>query len=544
MEHESLDDQLDALVAEYSDLLGRGESPRRADYLARVPGPARPGLERVLKMIEAGLAQAPSAQRPLAPGLRLGHYELVREIGRGGMALVWLAQDTQLRRPVALKVLRPGLALEQRHADRFQREGQAIAKLAHPHIVQIFGVGADAGYHYLAMEFVEGPSLATVLEALAETPQPWTAEDLARTTGIPSLAEENRGYEQALAHLLAPVAEALAVAHDAGLVHRDVKPSNILLHRDGRAVVADFGLAKGEGDPALSLTGDTLGTPYYMSPEQAYVTGHEVDHRTDVYSLGVTLYEALSGARPFGGDSFLEVIESIRTNATPSLPPIKGERSRDATAVVRRAMQRNPEERYPSARALHADLCNLAGYRATVARQAEGSPLRRVWSEVRLASSGMPYEYKSPREFLGLPLVHVISGPRLPGQGRRVAKGWFASGDVAIGGLIATGPAAVGTIAIGGFAAGGFSWGGIAAGLLCFGGITFGGVVMAGIGVAYLAFAGVAIGYGAVGGMAYGKYTMGGKPNGTYRIGEGYRDEEAVEFFQAHLPWFAENWMP
>ena len=530
-----LDDLLDRLVSEYADRLSGGAAPDRAAWLRRVPADARPGFERVLKMIEAGLAQPPSAGTALAPGMRLDHYELVHEIGRGGMALVWLAQDRELRRPVALKILRPGLALEARHADRFRREALAIASLKHPHVVQIHGVGQEAGYHFLAMEFVEGPSLATVLEALPADRTP-TAEDLARATGITALAADGRDFERALAHLLAPVAEALAVAHERGLVHRDVKPSNILVHRDGRAVVADFGLAKGADEPALSLTGDALGTPFYMSPEQAYVTGNRVDHRTDVYSLGVTLYEALSGRRPFEGDSFLEVIEAIRTTVPPSLRSVRHACSKDAAALVRKAMAREPEQRYATAADMHADLVALAEGRTTRALQDEGGPLRQFWTQFRLYSSGQTFEYVSARRFLGLPLVHVVSGPRYPGQRRRHARGWLAFGDVAVGGL-ACGQIAAGGVAIGGLSAGLVGWGGLTAGLLCWGGMGVGLIAFCGVAFGWLAIGGAAFGYGAMGGYARGVYAMGGSPHGEHVIGGGRHDAEAEAWFRDVLPW-------
>ncbi|MCZ6597530.1 MAG: serine/threonine-protein kinase, partial [Planctomycetota bacterium] len=248
MQTDSIDDLLDQLVAEYSDRVAAGDAPTKAEVLERVPAAARPGLERCLKMIDAGSAQAPGVMRPLAPGLQVDQFKLLRELGRGGMAIVWLAQDTELKRPVALKLLRPGLAFEERHVDRFRREALAIARLRHAHIVQIHGVGEAQGYHYLAMEFVEGPSLATVLAALPTDRSP-TADDLARALGRPSLAAPGRTLEQAVQRL----------GHQHGLVHRDVKPSNILIHDDGRAVIADFGLAKGSDDPALSLTGDPIG---------------------------------------------------------------------------------------------------------------------------------------------------------------------------------------------------------------------------------------------------------------------------------------------
>jgi len=537
-----LDDRLDALVARYSDEVAAGGRPSKQLFLEDVPPAARAGLERCLKMIDAGVAATPPGALALGPGLSLGRYELLREIGRGGMALVWLARDQQLRRPVALKILRPGLALESAHVDRFRREALAIARLRHRHIVQIHEVGTDRGFHFLAMEYVEGPSLARVIESLGAR-HGWGAEELARAAGLPQLGTRGRNLEQALAALLVPVAEALASAHASGIVHRDIKPSNILLRGDGSPVVADFGLAKSDGDPALSLTGDTLGTPYYMSPEQAWLSSVSVDQRTDVYSLGVCLYEALSGRRPFEGASVLEVFEKIRTSLPPSVRSLESRASRDAAALVRRCMARRVEQRYTEAGALAADLRALAEGRPTAARVAEGGALRRGWMHLRLYTSGLPYEYRSERRFLGLPLVHVISGPRQPGAPRRVARGWLASSpEVAIGG-IAFGQRAYGAIACGGIACGLlFSWGGIALGLLsAFGGLAAAGLAMGGLSAGYLAFGGVSVGYGAVGGMAWGVYAMGGKTYGSHVIDDRRQDLSEEQFFDAVLgfqpPW-------
>jgi len=535
---EPLDDLVDRLVAEYSDALAAGRAPRKQAFLERVPAGARAGLERCLKMLEAGLVQPPAPGHLLVPGALLGRYRLVRELGRGGMALVWLAQDSELRRAVALKVLRPGLALEATHVDRFRREALAIARLKHPSIVQIHDVGSERGFHYLAMEYIEGPSLARVLEALgAVTERRYTSEELARAAGVPALARADRTLEQGLAALFAPVAEALAVAHAQGIVHRDVKPSNLLLRADGTPVIVDFGLARADGDPALSLTGDTLGTPHYMSPEQAWIAGTKLDHRTDVYSLGVCLYESLAGARPFDGASVLEVFEKIRTSFPPSLATLERRASRDVAALVRRAMARTPEERYPDARALAADLNALAQGLPTQARLAEGGELRRLFSTWRMLRSGRTFEYVSARSLLGWPLVHVHAGPRPPGQGTRVARGWLASSpEVAIGGL-AFGSRAYGGIACGGIAGGlVFAWGGVAFGLLSsFGGLALALFSFGGVAAGYLPMGGVSFGYGAIGGFAVGHYAMGGEARGTYVISERRQDLTQEQFFEAVL---------
>ncbi|HKE02236.1 MAG TPA: serine/threonine-protein kinase, partial [Planctomycetota bacterium] len=401
-----IDDLLDRLVAEYSDARAAGRAPARDAVLARVGPGHRPALERCLRMIDAGAASAPSAV--LAPGLVLDRFRIVRELGRGGMALVFLAEEPELRRHVALKVIRPGLAMERRHVDRFRREAAAMARLEHPHVVRVFGVGEARGFHYLAMEHVPGPTLADVLARLPRDGPSGPAE-LAEASGIASLASAP-SRERAVALLLAPVASALAAAHAAGLVHRDVKPSNVLLHPSGRAMLADFGLAKGDDDPALSLTGDALGTPWYMSPEQAGAMGPKIDARTDVYSLGVALFEALTSRRPFEGATALAVLEAIRTEAPPSVRSLSPTLSRDADAVVRRAMQRSPGDRYATARELADDLAALAEGRPTRALAEQGGPMRSFFGRMRAASAGEPYEYRSPREWLGLPLIHVNVG--------------------------------------------------------------------------------------------------------------------------------------
>jgi hypothetical protein len=284
------------------------------------------------------------------------------------------------------------------------------------------------------------------------------------------------------------------------------------------------------------LTGEPLGTPYYMSPEQAvFADAPKVDHRTDVYSFGVMLYEAMSGRRPFEGDTFLEVIESIRMRQPPPLTSLARGRSRDAAALVRKAMARLPDDRYATARALLEDLEALAAGNGTRALLDEGGWLRRAWSQLRLASSGHPYEYRSARTFLGLPLVHVIAGPRPPGRRRRVARGWLASGDIAIG-LIAAGPIAIGGIALGAIGLGAFTWAGIALGLNACGGIAVGWQTFGGLSLGWFAFGGLALGYGAMGGFARGYYAVGGNADGVHVI----PDPQAEAWFAESLPWFLE----
>jgi serine/threonine protein kinase len=498
-----LDDLLDAIVAEYQDRIASGGEPSLDEFLSRAPAEHRAALERTLRMIRAGTASAPRASRVLVPGVQLGAYKLVREIGRGGMAIVFHAVQADLRRPVALKVLRPGLAVEKSHVERFQREALAIARLQHPHIVQVHAVGETDGWHWIAMELIEGRNLAQVYVELARAepdPSRWNARMLCDAAGIPSAPFADSSYPQALAQLLAPVARAIGVAHEIGLVHRDVKPSNILVHKDGRALVADFGLAKGDGDPALSLSGEPVGTPYYMSPEQALLARTPVDRRTDVYSLGVTLYEGLAGKRPFEGASTFAVLDAIRAHTPEPLSRYVPTISRDVDAVVEVAMAKEPDERYANAFDLAHDLDALATSGVPQAASRRGGEWSRFRRAYRSARMGHAVDYRTRAHLLGWPLVHMQMGRRLPGTKPRTARGWIATGERAIG-----------LFALGGIALGGFTMGGISVGLTSFGGIALAGFAWGGVAIGGVAWGGLAFGYLAMGGFAVGAYAFGGK---------------------------------
>jgi len=525
---QELDDLMDRLVSEYSDRVARGTDEAADDLLEQVPEIQRESLERCFRMIRSGIASAPSATQPLGPGTLMDGYRIVKEIGRGGMAVVFEAIQEDLNRSVALKVLRPGLALDTRHVDRFRREALSIARLQHPHIVQVHAVGEALGHHYLAMELVDGTNLARVIDRLPKT-RSWTSADLAEASGIPALGDPELSYEQAFAKLVAPVARALGLAHELGIVHRDIKPSNILINKDGRAVLADFGLAKGDGDPGLSLSGEPLGTPFYMSPEQAAIIQHPVEQRSDVYSFGVTLYEGLTGQRPFDGKTVIAVIDAIRHRIPPSVRSIRRTLTRNADAVVRRAMAKMPEQRYATAIDLSTELAAMAEGRVTQAAALEGGPIRSAFRKMRNTFLYIGFtDYRSKWEFLGMPLVHINTGHRMPGQPVRRARGWLAIGDVASG-FLAFGGAAYGVIACGGFSVGLFSVGGMALGLVTFGGLSAG---------ALLGVGGMAMGYGALGGMAYGQYSIGGwtfGPNAAGRGGDPHPVSEA--WFESLFGW-------
>jgi hypothetical protein len=250
-----------------------------------------------------------------------------------------------------------------------------------------------------------------------------------------------------------------------------------------------------------------------------------------VYSLGVTLYEALAGARPFAGETVLAVLDAVRHRLPEPLRVQNPSATRDAAAVARRAMEKSPDGRYPSALELAVDMTALAQGLTTQALVREGGPLRRAVRSLSAYWRGEVPEYRSSATFLGLPLVHFVSGRRAPGQKMRVAKGWIAGG-----------PVAVGLVASGGMAFGGFTWGGISIGLGAFGGIAMGILPFGGIALGYVALGGVALGWGAIGGLAIGRYAMGGQPIAKYAVGAGVRSQEAFDFFEPIVAWL--RWIP
>ncbi|MBL8840341.1 MAG: serine/threonine protein kinase [Planctomycetes bacterium] len=343
-------DPVEALVEEYFDRRRRGE-PVALDSFARRAAAREEefrSLVETFELLESAASGAPrsggASARALAAGDRLGRFRLIRPIGRGGMGVVWEAFDEELQRTVALKLL-PGVAsLDPRDVERFRREALAAARLHHPRIVPIHAVGEAGGTHWIAMQFIAGESLERRLRRSAEGR---AADELPAAPAAAPLDAV------AIARHGAALADALAYAHGEGILHRDVKPSNVLLDESGAAWITDFGLAKADGSDSITRTDELVGTPRYMAPE---AFAGWADPRTDVWGLGATLYEALARRPAFDGGDRARLLKQIHDVEPPALRRLDPALPRDLATIVHKCLQKEPAARYASARELAEDL--------------------------------------------------------------------------------------------------------------------------------------------------------------------------------------------
>ncbi len=308
---------------------GSGESDSR--LLARHP--------KLRELLEPLLAQDVPTTGDLRPGSTLGDFRLIEVIGRGGMGEVWEAEQLSLQRRVALKLLRAQLFSSPYAVERFRREALAGARLKHPGIVAVYSVGEQDGVHFIAQELVE--SRRTLSNLIRDTRE------------LPAIPPT---YWREIAACFARIAEALQLAHEAGVIHRDIKPTNILLDADGTPKVADFGLALVTGELELSRTGDMSGSPFYMSPEQAAAKRTAINERSDVFSLGATLFEALTLQRPFDGDTLAQVLTKIMFDDPRDPREIRSMCPRELGVICLKMLEKSQNSRYASMREVADEL--------------------------------------------------------------------------------------------------------------------------------------------------------------------------------------------
>ena len=354
---------------------------------------------------------------------RLGDFEILGELGRGGMGVVYRALQLSLNRRVALKVLRGSFTLAPGSVERFKREAAAAARLHHTHIVPVYATGTVEDQHYYAMELIDGCSLDRVLEQIRtaqSTPElkvPPLAfsheaenEDLEQTvvdhsvpeqTSVSSLSSSHsswstasgstggRRYFDAVARLIADVADALEYAHGQGVVHRDIKPANLILSNANRVYVTDFGLARLQEADGLTATGGVMGSPHYMSPEQVTPNSPELDHRTDIYSLGVTLYEMLALKSPFKGASKELVLNHILTKEPVRPRRVDRHIPQDLETICLKAMDKRPDRRYQTAREFADDLRRYVNRFTIAARRVSLGERAFRWSQRHPSTAGL-----------------------------------------------------------------------------------------------------------------------------------------------------------
>lgn len=367
-------DATSEVVAECLDRMERFHADA-IDALCDAHPDHAPTIRRRFAEVRASGFETPMVDRDDTGALEpIGPYRPLREIGRGGQAVVYLAEDTRLGRHVALKVLRAFGPASEALIRRFRREAAVASKLDHPGICPIFDAGIERGVAFIAMQYVEGTTLAPRSDVI---------------------------------RLIERVARALHAAHEAGIVHRDVKPGNILVTDTGDPILVDFGLAGDESGALVSLTqtGEVFGTPAYMSPEQLMVRRARIDRRTDVFSLGVTLYECLTGRRPFEAPTRHAMYEAIQYREPPNPRTHDPTISVDLATVVLKALEKDRTRRYPTAAAFADDLRRVREGQAVIAR-----PVGRFGRAVRYARRRPARAALAAALTVGVPSAAALAG--------------------------------------------------------------------------------------------------------------------------------------
>ncbi len=418
----------------------------------------------------------------------VGDYELLDEIARGGMGVVYRARQKSLNREVALKMILAGNLASNEDRVRFQTEAEAAARLDHPGIVPIYEVGSESGpdgqQHYYSMALVEGESLSDLI---------------ARGPLNPRDAAE----------LMISIASAVQYAHEQGIIHRDLKPQNILLDSGGSPRITDFGLAKNQdADSQLTATGQVMGTPSYMPPEQVSGKLDQISAASDNYALGAILYCTLTGRPPFQAETLLETLTQVLDREPDAPSELNTAIDIDLETICLKCLEKNPQDRFSSAQQLVDELQRFINQEPIESRRMS------VWERIgrwrRQIKRNPDVRIQSRTRWFGIPLVSIAFGlDRDKGEEFGTAKGIFAYGDRAFGlfavgkysfGLFAYGQHAFGVVSFGLTSVGLFSAGLLSAGIISMGGLTLG---------LYFAMGFIAIGYSAFGFVAIGLKALG-----------------------------------
>ncbi len=409
-------DRLSVLGPDAVDEVCDGDADRRARLVERLAA-----LERLGLVSGSARAAAPPS---------IGPHRVIDFLGQGGMGEVYLGLDERRGCRVAIKLGHAPLAARgsgeaaARARARFEREIRAVARLEHPGIVAIHEVGESDGRPYFTMEFVEGTTLARIVEEIRERGLGFDELSVALLREIvgPSTEEGSWGttYVETVCGWVVEVADALGHAHANAIVHRDVKPGNIMIRRDGRAKLFDLGLASVAEEPALTRTGELAGSPFYMSPEQVTGPPGRVDRRTDVYSLGVTLFELLTLRRPFEGPSSVHVFRQITSREAPLPRRLNPMIPRDLETICLTALEGDPERRYPSMDEFAADLRRLLAFQPVRAKPA--GALRRSWRFARRNPATSSALLLAGLVLVGLPIGLLWANAAIRGQERRATR--------------------------------------------------------------------------------------------------------------------------